>query len=85
MIEGWYNAAGERKERRNRVMVEVVGRDSAVIAKSVKLGSWVSIEGYIRSEQFKGQEFTKVRTLTVDAWESGDGREERTSTRGNDS
>lgn len=69
MIESWNNAAGERKERKNRVVVEVVGRDAAAVASQAKLGSWVSLEGYIRSEQFKGQELTKVRTLTIDVWE----------------
>lgn len=69
MVESWENASGERRERKNRILVEVVGRDSARIAKEVQLGSWVTVEGYIRSEQFKGQEITKVRTLTIQVWE----------------
>lgn len=73
MVESWENASGETKERKNRVMVEVVGRDSRRVADQVRLGRWVTLEGYIRSETFKGQEFVKVRTLTVSVWEADDG------------
>jgi len=73
MVERWVNSSGEPRERKNRVLVEVVGRDSAYVAKNVEMGTWVSIEGYIRSEQFKGQEIIKVRTFCIDIWEEGDG------------
>lgn len=49
-----------------------MGKDSAEVAQKAKLGSWVTLEGYIRSEQFKGQDLTKVRTLRVDVWEMAD-------------
>lgn len=81
MIESWENAQGEYRERKNRITVEVVGRDSARAAEEVKLGSRVSIEGYLRSEQFKGQEVIKVRTLTIDVWEE-DVYEQRNNSRG---
>ena len=69
MVESWNNAEGNRRERRNRVTIEVVGRDSEKVAKEAKLGSWVTLEGYIRSENYKGQLLTKVRTLEVTVWE----------------
>lgn len=69
MVESWHNASGELRERKNRVMVEVVGRDSEEVASQARVGSWVTLEGYIRSEQFKGSEFTKVRTLSITVWE----------------
>lgn len=69
MVERWDNASGETKERKNRVTVEVVGKHAAAIAETARLGQWVTLEGYIRSELFKGQELTKVRTLTVTPWE----------------
>lgn len=73
MVESWLNADGSHRERRNRIQVEVVGKDSAKIAMTAKLGSWVTLEGYIRSEQFKGQELIKVRTLAITVWENDDG------------
>jgi single-stranded DNA-binding protein len=72
MVESWHNGDGSLRERKNRIFVEVVGRDSADVAEKAKLGSWVTIEGYIRSEQFKGQELTKVRTLAITVWEADD-------------
>jgi len=69
MVEGWENASGESKERKNRIAIEVVGKDSARVAAELRIGSWVTLEGYIRSENFKGREFIKVRTLTIDVWE----------------
>jgi len=68
MVESWRNSAGEICERKNKVTVEVVGRDSAYVAENAKLGSWVTLEGYFRSEQFKGQELTKVRTFSITIW-----------------
>lgn len=69
MVESWVNADGEQRERKNRITVEVVGRDSERVATEARLGSWVYLEGYIRSENYKGQLLTKVRTLEVTVWE----------------
>jgi single-stranded DNA-binding protein len=67
-VEGWYNDRGEWRERKNYALVEVLGRDAEWVGATVKPGSWVSLEGYLRSEQVKGQEVTKVRTLAIDVW-----------------
>ena len=72
MIESWKNAVGELRGRNNTITVEVVGKDSAKVMKEAKLGFWATIEGYIRSEQSKGRDLTKVRTLTIDIWERSD-------------
>ena len=72
MVESWLNGDGDLRERKNRIQIEVVGKDSAKIADIARLGSWVTLEGYIRSEQFKGQELIKVRTLAITVWESDD-------------
>lgn len=69
MAETWLNADGKRCERKNRVTVEVVGRDSAYVAQHGRIGAWVTLEGYIRSEQFKGQDSIKVRTFSINIWE----------------
>lgn len=68
MMESWENAAGERRERKNTILVEIVGRDSARIAREAALGLWVTVEGYLRSEQFKGRDLKKVRTLSIQIW-----------------
>jgi len=69
MIESWLNGDGELRERKNRITVEVVGKDSERVANEARLGSWVYLEGYIRSENFKGNILTKVRTLDIVVWE----------------
>jgi len=82
MVESWLNPDGESRARKNRVLVEVVGRDAEKVAREAKLGSWVTLEGYIRSEQFKGQDLTKVRTLSIDIW--GDMHDKRIAHDGGD-
>lgn len=69
MVESWTNASGELRERNNYVTVEVVGKDSAKVATEAKIGSWATIEGYLRSEQSKGRDIKKVRTLVINIWE----------------
>ncbi len=68
MVESWLNPEGESRARKNRILVEVVGRDAEMVAAEARLGSWVTLEGYIRSEQFKGQDLIKIRTLSIDRW-----------------
>lgn len=69
LVESWDNAEGERRERKNRVTIEVVGRDSDMVVEIAKVGAWVTLEGYIRSEIFKGDMHMKVRTLSIALWE----------------
>lgn len=69
MIESWQAVDGETKTRKNRITVEVVGKDCNRVMAEAKLGSRATIEGYIRSELWKGQHIIKVRTLTIYIWE----------------
>lgn len=68
MTESWVNGQGELRERKNRITIEVVGKDATRAAEEVSLGSWVTLEGYVRSENFKGQTVIKVRTLQIHVW-----------------
>ena len=68
MIESWVNGEGQHRERKNRITIEVVGKDAERISREAKLGSFVTLEGYVRSENVKGQVLTKVRTLSIDVW-----------------
>lgn len=74
LVESWDNADGQRRERKNRVTVEVVGRDSDMVVAAAKVGRWVTLEGYIRSELFKGEVLMKIRTLSIEVWEAPVGR-----------
>jgi len=70
-VESWRSGDGSVRERKNRVQIEVVGRDAEKIFREIRLGSWVTLEGYVRSEQFKGQDLMKIRTLSIIPWEDG--------------
>jgi single-stranded DNA-binding protein len=73
MVESWTNDDGEQRDRKNRITVEVVGRDAGYVAATAKVGTWATIEGYLRSEQFKGQDLIKIRTFSIHLWEAHDG------------
>lgn len=69
MVESWQTPEGTSKSRKNRVPIEVVGKDCNRVMKEARMGSFATIEGYFRSEAVKGQYMYKVRTLTIDIWE----------------
>ncbi len=69
LVESW-DSNGDHRERKNRVTIEVVGRDSAMVLARAQVGSWVTLEGYIRSELSKGETLMKVRTLAITIWEA---------------
>jgi len=66
-VESWLNDEGQPREHRNFVTVEVVGRDAERISKT-PLNSYVTVEGYIRSDEIKGVHAVRVRTLTISVW-----------------
>lgn len=70
-VESWRNDDGLVRERKNVVAIEVLGRDAEHVAVTVRIGSWVTLEGYIRTEELKGQHAVKVRTLSITVWEEG--------------
>lgn len=75
MRESWTNASGRQCSRNNRITVEVLGRDSSDVVDKARVGSWVTLEGYIRSEEYQGQTIMKIRTLNIRIWEYTDAEE----------
>jgi len=71
MEESW-TSKGKLCKRNNRITVEVLGRDARMVMDSARVGSWVTIEGYIRSEEYQGKTLTKIRTLNISVWERGE-------------
>jgi single-stranded DNA-binding protein len=68
-VESWTSGSGELKERKNRIQVEIVGRDAEKAFEQIRLGTWIFLDGYIRSEVYKGQDLTKMRVFSYEAWE----------------
>lgn len=69
VVESWQDHSGNRKERRSSFQIEVVGRDAQRIFDSVRVGHWVTLDGYLRSEIVRGADVTKVRVYDIEAWE----------------
>lgn len=68
LLETWVDGDGNQGEHKNRVVVEVIGRDSAWVKREASRGCWATIEGYVRTGVFKGQDVVKVRTLNINLW-----------------
>jgi single-stranded DNA-binding protein len=75
VVESWVDETGKQKRRNNVVLIEVLGRDAETVASTARLGSWVTLEGYVRSEEARGQHVVKVRTLRIEVWEQPDAQE----------
>ena len=69
LVESWSNDQGQPRERNNLPLIEVVGKDAERVFAEAKVGSWVTIEGYLRTEEIKGGHVTKVRTLNITIWD----------------
>src|SRR5258706_3647819 len=65
MVEAWTNEENQRRQHRNVVTVEVVGRDADYVAQAARLDSWATVEGYLRSDEVKGAHGVRVRTLAI--------------------
>lgn len=74
MEESWISG-GQRRSRHNRITVEVVGRDARKVVDEARVGLWVTLEGYLRSEEYRGRTLIKVRTLNIMLWEHTDAEE----------
>ena len=66
VMEEWEGRDGERKSHRNDVTVEVLGRDAESIFDKLSPGDWVTVDGYLRSEQYKGRTSLTVRVFNID-------------------
>lgn len=62
--ETWLSRDGETKSHRNDILVEVLGRE-AESAGRLMPGEWISVDGYLRSEQFKGRTVISVRVYNI--------------------
>jgi|10_taG_2_1085330.scaffolds.fasta_scaffold78896_2 single-stranded DNA-binding protein len=69
MAESWtQRSTGERRHHLNIVDIEVLGQD-AERASRARPGSWIAIDGYLRTEGQGGNRRTLVRTYSIQSWE----------------
>lgn len=68
VVETWRDERGHQKERKNLVPVEVLGTRAEQLMREIRYGSWVTIEGYLRVDQIKGQSTLRVRTYSIEVW-----------------
>lgn len=65
VLETWESKDGETRSHRNEIQVEVLGREAEVAYQTLAPGSWVSVDGYMRSEVFKGRQQIKIRVYNI--------------------
>lgn len=65
VVETWASPTGERKEHRNDIPVEVLGKEAEAVCAKLSPGDFVSIDGYLRSEQFKGRTQLRIRVFNI--------------------
>lgn len=65
VLEEWSAPSGEQRCHRNDISVEVLGRESEKACELLSPGDWVSVDGYLRSETFKGKPQLKVRVFNI--------------------
>ena len=73
VIESWDTPNGP-KTHRNDICVEVLGKEAESVYENLSPGSWVHVDGYLRSEQFRGQTVTRVRVFKI-SYEGDDSNE----------
>lgn len=65
VLEEWSTASGERKAHRNDITIEVLGKEAERACELLSPGDRVSIDGYIRSETFKGRQQLRIRVFNI--------------------
>lgn len=65
VLETWGSPTGERKQHRNDIPVEVLGKEADAACEKLSPGDWVSVDGYLRSEQFKGKTQLRIRVFNI--------------------
>ena len=68
VVESWVNEENKPRSHTNTFTVEVIGRDAYRVAQEAKLGFWVTLDGYLRSQELKGAHVTVVRTFSINIW-----------------
>ncbi len=71
IVETWTSPSGESKHHRNDIPVEVLGKDAERVYRELKAGMTVDIDGYLRTEIFRGRLAITVRTFFIQ-YEEGD-------------
>jgi len=64
-MESWESRNGDAREHRNEILVEVLGRDAQAVYDNLSPGDWVNVDGYMRSDQFKGRTAMSVRVYKI--------------------
>ncbi len=65
IFEEWESPSGEKRNHRNDVPVEVLGREAEKVCEHLRPGDWVSVDGYLRSETFKGKPQLRIRVFNI--------------------
>lgn len=65
VLEGWNSSSGEKRYHRNDVPVEVLGKEAEKACELLSPGDWVSVDGYLRSETFKGRPQLRIRVFNI--------------------
>lgn len=64
-LETWESPDGEPRSHRNDIPVEILGKDAEDASKIIKPGDKVKIDGYLRSDQYRGRSILKVRGYNI--------------------
>lgn len=65
VLEEWDSPSGQKRYHRNDVPVEVLGKEAERACENLRPGDWVSVDGYLRSETFKGKPQLRVRVFNI--------------------
>jgi single-stranded DNA-binding protein len=65
VLEEWTTLSGEQRSHRNDIVVEVLGKEAENICGLLSPGDWVSVDGYMRSETFKGKSLLRIRVFNI--------------------
>lgn len=64
-METWASKNGKQKSHRNDILVEVLGKEAQSAYEVLVPGEWVNIDGYLRSDQYKGKSILTVRVYNI--------------------
>lgn len=65
VLERWDSPSGEQRCHRNDIAVEVLGKEAEKACDLLSPGDWVSVDGYLRSETFKGKPQLRIRVFNI--------------------
>ena len=79
VLETWTNGStGHQASHRNVVPIEALGVHSDKASSLVK-GQWLTVVGYIRTDEIKGVHTTRIRTLEIHDWKRSNGEASKES------